>query len=107
MPTSKNKKETPPVCSKNSTSKHEHTWTSVVDGRGRCKVCGEHRPRLTLHLRCRWCKELFWWTPRSVEVIARMGVKQTCSLVCFGALGRWERGERYGNPSQRPHSQAA
>ena len=78
---------------------HTHTWTST-DGRGVCKFCGEHRPKLVLRLRCEWCKQLFTWTPRSVEMIDRMRVRRACGTRCQAALSSYEF-NRSRNPENR------
>lgn len=66
-----------------------HTWTSS-DGRGRCKVCGEYRPKLVLNLRCEWCKELFTWEPRSVYAMSPSQIRRTCRKRCQTALAVYE-----------------
>ena len=72
---------------------HAHTWTGT-DGRSVCKVCGEHRPKLALRLRCEWCKELFDWNPRSVYALIPSKIRRTCGLRCGGALHSYEVNKR-------------
>ena len=68
---------------------HTHIWTST-DGRGRCTVCGILRPKLVVHIRCEWCKELFTWKPRNAEMLERQGVRRTCGDRCRNALHSFE-----------------
>jgi hypothetical protein len=68
---------------------HTHIWTST-DGRGRCRVCGERRPKIVLRLRCEWCKELFDWEPRSVYALVPTNIRRTCCKRCESALHVYE-----------------
>jgi hypothetical protein len=63
-----------------------------MDGRTKCK-CGSTKhtsTKLTLNLRCLWCKQLFPWKPRGWGDM-KTRIPQCCTDKCRGKLISWER----------------